>query len=189
MAFVAPFEYISIVGSFGLAGMAGAALMWLLLSLALFHQRIGAAIMTLLFGAGVAWNWIVPDRYVDSTCHNVILQGETSISARESLEFEVAMQDWRELEAIAKDFADDHGLSFRSDVRPSYDFPWFQLSMCNSDGTVIDINRIGIENGLMSLAVYQSNDDVNWRPLTREFAVGVNSSGILQQQLKPESLE
>lgn len=97
----------------------------------------------------------------DTTCHNVFRDGRKSIDPEARLTLTVPMSDWRALAEIARAFAGDYGWSITEDVRPDEDFPWFQISLCNSQGTRIFLSRAFEDE--ISMAVSQPQGGLSWQ--------------------------
>lgn len=163
-----PSEYLLMVGGFGLAGIAGAMIAWLLASW-LLNGGLGAkAGVALLVAAGVAAMWIVPWALMDRSCHNFGRNGLTSISPIAGFHLNVTMAEWPEVREELDRFAREEGSQIRKDIRPDPGFPWFQVSLCREPGTIISVDKAAFEEDQISIHAFQPQGGDSWRAPLRE---------------------
>lgn len=163
-----PADYFAGVGGFGVAGIAGAMFVWLLVRLLMNGGWVAKSGVGLIVVVGVAAMWVVPSVLMDRSCHNTLRDGRRSIGATAGFTLHVTMDQWRDVEAELEDFAAEGGWDMRADVRPDYDFPWFQISVCREPGTEISVHKGFPETGHLWIYVMQPQGGESWQaPLKR----------------------
>jgi hypothetical protein len=163
-----PASYFAGVGGFGVAGIAGAMIVWLFVRWLQNGGWIAKAAVGLIIVAGVAAMWVVPSMLMDRSCHNPLRDGRRSIGATAGFDLHVTMAEWRDVEAEFEQFARESGWDMQSDVRPDFDFPWFQISVCTEPGTEIAVHKSWPDTGPLSIFVMQPQGGNSWQiPLKR----------------------
>jgi hypothetical protein len=172
-ALAQPASYFASVGGFGIAGIAGAMIVWLFVRWLLDGGVIAKAGVGLLVVAGVAAMWVVPWALMDRSCHNPLRDGGRSIGAVAGFDLGVPLSEWRAVEAEIRSFANEGDWQMRADVRPNYDFPWFQISLCHETGTnILILHGIPSESRL-SISVFQPQLGNSWQTSLKRLQDGL----------------
>lgn len=161
-------DYFAGAGGFGVAGIAGAMIVWLFVRWLENGGWVAKAGVGVIVVGGVAAMWVVPSMLMDRSCHNPLRDGGRSISATAGFNLRVTMAEWRDVEAEFEQFASENGWHMRADVRPNFDFPWFQISMCTEPGTEISVHQGMPDTGELRIFVMQPQGGDSWQaPLKR----------------------
>jgi hypothetical protein len=156
-------QNITLVVGFGLAGMIGASLVWLLVHGLQMTRWFAGAVILGLIGIGVASIWLIPEATADRSCHNPLRDSRTSISPVAGFTLIVPMSEWRALQQELDRFAKANGWQVRADVRPEPSFPWFQISLCREAGTNIFVSRDFPDKSMMQISVFQPQGGDSWQ--------------------------
>jgi hypothetical protein len=163
-----PTDYFAGIGGFGVAGIVGAMIVWLLIRWLQNSGLIAVAGVSLLVVVGAAAMWAVPWALMDRSCHNPLRDGGRSIGSVAGFDLRLPMSEWRAVEAEVERFADESDWEIRADVRPDYDFPWFQISMCSEAGTNILVLAVAPDKNQLAVSVFQPQGGESWQaPLKR----------------------
>jgi hypothetical protein len=157
-----PLEYLTVVGGFGVAGIVGAMITWLLVKWLLIGGLGAKTGVALLIAAGVAAMWAVPWALMDRSCHNTLRDGRDSIGPVADVKLHVPMSEWRAVQLELEQFARENDWQTRADVRPDPGFRWFQVSLCREPGTNIFVSRDYFDEERMSISVYQPQGGDSW---------------------------
>ncbi|WP_419808490.1 hypothetical protein [Sphingomonas sp.] len=160
-------EVMTTVGLFGLTGVAGAALTWVLAHwLASPDHRRGdrrAAIVAVLIAAVTGIAFITPWLLADRSCHNPLRDGGTSIGPVASLDLDLPQRDWPVLDRELRLFARQRGWNVQADSQPVTAMPWFQQSLCVEPGTQIMVMNNTPERRALSVSVFQPQGGDSWQ--------------------------
>lgn len=118
------------------------------------------------FVIGVAGVFLIaaialPRLLEDRSCHNPT-RGRNSLDSEISATLSITSAEWPDFVAIAQDFSRKNGWSYRGDVRPSNDFEWLQISICDTHGTEFSAIFAQPLPGI-EIAVYQPQGGDSWR--------------------------
>lgn len=161
-------DYFAGVGGFGVAGIAGAMIVWLFVRWLQRGGLIAKAGVGLIVAGGAAAMWVVPSMLMDRSCHNPLRDGRRWIGATAGFNLHVTMAEWRDVEAEFEQFASESGWDMKADVRPNFDFPWFQISVCSEPGTEISAHKGMLDTGQLWIFVMQPQGGNGWQaPLKR----------------------
>lgn len=121
----------------------------------------------------------IPTITKDRSCHNMFRDGRSHISPVLRVNIEIPADEWPVLVQVLREFAENHGLSFRnpSDSR-SDPAPYGSVSLCNEAGvniTALETAFMKIKNIDQSVDFYQVQEEAEWRDLARELHAVLNS--------------
>lgn len=136
--------------------------------------RIAVFAGVFVIAAGI---FLIPTITKDRTCHNVLRDGRSHISAKVGIDLQIPDEEWPVLVKRLQDFAREQDLSFRdsSEVRPGV-LRTLYLSLCSEAGiTITTVEQRWAHNGFKNLvtgrgvgiALYQVRDSADWRQLAR----------------------
>jgi hypothetical protein len=190
-------QHAQIAGLFGAFGLAAAFTFWAILrwsggsALEPFANRASreiprprqwlVALAAILLTCGVV---ILPGVVIDRSCHNLFLDGRSSVSPQIFSYIELNAEDWPKLKQIFSDFGSAHSLELRTDqnVRDGK-LLWRDLNLCNEMGVNIDALDqpwlIEVKSPTprgVKLAVYEMKPYSGWGPLARDL-VGKIAAG------------
>ena len=159
---MAPFVVL-LAGSFGLAGMLGAALATGLAFWLSSGSRAAQATVGAILAAGLASIWIGPVLVKDRSCHNTLRDGRDSISPVAQHDIVIPLSDWPDVEAELDAYAASEGWESRSNVRSDPVYPQFYVSLCREVGTALEVSANPWQEDTITLAVYQPQGGDSWR--------------------------
>lgn len=115
----------------------------------------------------------LPNLLMDRSCHNP-MQGRKSLASEINFSLDVSPTEWPALIEVTRDFAHRHRWSYRDDVRPSPDFPWLQISVCDTIRTEFSAIRAGSLPGVQ-IGVYQPQGGSSWQRPFAEYYRAVHA--------------
>jgi hypothetical protein len=166
-------QSLGLVGLFGLVGVGGALVFWLIVR----RSKSGGAanaesapsrplpttLLSVTAAGVIAAAFAVPYVTADRSCHNPLRGGGTSIGEVASFDLGVGFDQWRNVEKEVDDFRRSGDWSVRNDVRTDESFPWLQISLCKEPGTDIFVQGFADLN-VVSFGVYQPQGGSTWQP-------------------------
>lgn len=168
-------QNLTLIGFFGLLGVGGALVVWVIVrrsgrsgergKKASTPSPLLTSLLTVAAAGVVAAAFYIPHATADRSCHNPLRGGGTSIAQTAGFELRVGVDQWRTVEAEVGKFRRSGDWSARSDVRTDEGFPWLQISLCKETGTNIFVQGMA-DLGEVSFGVYQPQGGDTWR---REF--------------------
>ena len=172
-----PLESANVEGllAFGGLGLLGGLAFWATLRVTRQPSRLRApslVVVPVLAAATLA----VPLLTKDRSCHNLLRDGRSTISAALRVDVRIEYQEWPALAALLREFAASHALSFRDSSKDTPDVVrTLYLSACD-DGVNIEVAdqrwaHSGYSRPLgdrgVSLGVYAQRNDIDWQRLAK----------------------
>lgn len=165
-------QNLGFIALFGLLGLGGALLFWLLIRRAASNEGLvdehsppsplRTALLSVAAAGVVVVAFAIPHVTADRSCHNPLRGGGTSIGQTASFDLRVGVDQWRDVESEVEKFQRSGDWSVRSDVRTDKGFPWFQISLCKEPGTNIFVQGMA-DFGEITFGVYQPQGGDTWR--------------------------
>lgn len=157
------------LANFGLAGVLAGLVFWIVMKWpslwAIGSPWLRTGLNGLATIAVLGAIYLVPHPPIDRSCHNPLRDGRTSIGASAAFVLQVDMDQWRAVAEELNDFGRAGRWSIRSDVRPSKEFSWFQVSLCKEPGTEISAGQFMASE--ISFFVMQPQGGQSWQPAFR----------------------
>lgn len=157
---VTSFRTVAAVMAFGACGAASGLVFLLMLHGSALGRRwrvktIGLILAVSALSFAAAW------KAQDRSCHNPVWYGR-GIAPSATFIVGLPQKDWRLLASELQGFAAANHWSIRADATYTRDHPWFEMSACRADGTVIKLIRYSERPGL-EVDVYQPQGGDNWK--------------------------
>jgi hypothetical protein len=153
-------------GMFGLAGIAGALITWLLLGWLAAgraasprrHLLYGAAVASLV-ASSLAGAVMYQRAAVERSCQML----SDSAQPLAGLELHIAPQEWPALRTELERFARGHGWSLRTDLWPEPSYPFFNASLCIERGPRIDVMYLPSDDPYIWISAGQPGGGNGWQ--------------------------
>ncbi len=134
--------------------------------------RIGAC--TVVVGAIAVPLWQLPDYFEIRSCHNLFRNGRTQINPVATLNVNLPEKDWPRLRGVFAQIADHHRMSFWDDSSGSPGADIMMLSLCNEEGTNVEVNEQRWANLVESysgvyIMLYRMAPDARFSGIARDF--------------------
>jgi hypothetical protein len=167
--------YLQGVLPFGGFGLLGGLAFWATLRITSQAPGLRAAsliVVPLLAAAALALPLIAKDR----SCHNLLRDGRSTISAQLRAEVHVEHSEWPAIVELVRAFAASHGLSFRDSSKDAPDVVrTLYLSACDHGVNIEISEQRWAHNGYkhvlgdrgVAIGVYPQRSDTDWQRLAR----------------------
>lgn len=165
-------ENLAWVGFFGLLGVGGALVFWLIVRRSVSSEKqdeesaptrpLRTTLLSVAAAGVIAAAFAIPYATADRSCHNPLRDGRRSIGQVASFDLRVGVDQWRNVENEVESFRRSGDWSVMSDVRTDESFPWLQISLCKEPGTNIFVQGMADFNEV-SFGVYQPQGGSTWR--------------------------
>jgi hypothetical protein len=168
-------EYLKGLLLFGGYGLLGGLAFWATLRIARQPSRmrsVSLVVVPVLAVAALAAPALMKDR----SCHNMLRDGRSSISAVVRMDVQVEHQDWPALAALLQAFAASQGLSFRDSSKDTPDVVrTLYVSACDQGVNIEIAEQLWAHSGYkhalgergIAIGVYAQQNDTDWRRLAR----------------------
>ena len=165
-------QNLTVIGGFGLAGIVGALIVWLLVKWLMNGGHRAKWSVGTMVATGVLGMAVVPWAAMDRSCHNPMRDGRTSIGPVAEFRLRAPTSEWPAIQDEIDRFARENGWDVQAHVRSDPGFPWFQVSVCREPGTQIFITTAAFEQDQMSISVYQPQGGNSWQVALRKLQDG-----------------
>ena len=156
-------ENVAWVGFFGLLGVGGALVFWLIVRRSMPSEKqdeesaptrpLRTTLLSVAAAGVIATASAIPYATADRSCHNPLRDGRRSIGQVASFDLLVGVDQWRNVENEVESFRRSGDWSVRSDVRTDESFPWLQISLCKEPGTNIFVEGMADFNEVTSVFI------------------------------------